>query len=40
MFLITALKDGRADLEVSPRRTAVPMANADIISATITIAAQ
>jgi hypothetical protein len=34
------LKDGRANLETAPRRTGVPMANADIISAPITIAAQ
>ena len=40
LFMITTILDGRANIELSPRRTGVPIANADIISAPITIAAQ
>jgi hypothetical protein len=40
IFLITVLSDGRANLETSPRRSALPIANADVISAPITIGAQ
>jgi hypothetical protein len=37
LFLITALTDGRANLESSPNRLGFPAGNADIISAPITI---
>jgi len=37
LILISALLDGRANVETSPRRAGVPMGNADIISAPITI---
>ncbi len=37
LFEITAIVDARINMELSPRRTGVPMANADIISAPITI---
>jgi hypothetical protein len=40
LFLITAVVNGGAVMETSPRRTAVPIAHADIISAPITIGAQ
>jgi hypothetical protein len=37
LFVITALADGRANIETSPHRSSLPVANADLISAPITI---
>lgn len=37
LFLITALADGRANMETSPNRSSLPTANADVLSAPITI---
>jgi hypothetical protein len=36
LFVITALVDGRANMETSPNRSSLPFANADLISAPIT----
>jgi hypothetical protein len=37
VFVITALADGRANMETSPHRSGLPIANADAISAPLTI---
>lgn len=37
LIVITAVTDGRANMETKPRRTGVPMANAEVVSAPITI---
>jgi hypothetical protein len=37
LFTIAALADGRANMETSPHRSSLPVANADVISAPITI---
>jgi len=37
-FVITALSDAKANIETQPRRHGVPSANADVVSAAITIA--
>lgn len=37
LFLITSQVDGRANMETSPHRSSLPVANADVISAPITI---
>jgi hypothetical protein len=39
LFAITALVDGKANMETSPHRSSLPVANADVISAPITTAA-
>ncbi len=36
LFVITALADGKANMETSPRRSSLPTASADLISAPIT----
>jgi hypothetical protein len=36
LFVITSLADGRANMETSPHRSSLPIANADVISAPIT----
>jgi len=36
LFVITSLADGKANMETSPHRSALPIANADVISAPIT----
>jgi hypothetical protein len=35
LFVITSLADGRANMETSPHRSSLPIANADVISAPI-----
>jgi hypothetical protein len=37
LFVITSRVDGRANMETSPHRSSLPVANADMISAPITI---
>jgi hypothetical protein len=37
LFVVTSLVDGRANMETSPHRSSLPVANADVISAPITI---
>jgi hypothetical protein len=37
LFVITSQVDGRANMETSPHRSSLPVANADVISAPITI---
>lgn len=37
LFMITALSDGKANMETAPNRHALPIANADVVSAPITI---
>ena len=37
LFLITSLVDGKANMETSPHRSSLPIANAQLISAPITI---
>jgi len=37
LFVITSRVDGRANMETSPHRSSLPVANADVISAPITI---
>ncbi len=37
VFLVTAVIDGQADVETSPHHSALPVANADVISGPITI---
>jgi hypothetical protein len=37
LFVITSLVDGKANMETSPHRSSLPVANADVISAPITI---
>jgi hypothetical protein len=39
LFVITALADGRANMETSPHRSSLPTASADVISAPITLLA-
>jgi hypothetical protein len=39
LFVITSLVDGKANMEMSPHRSSLPIANADLISAPITIVA-
>lgn len=39
LLMVTAVADGRANMESRPKRTGVPMANAEIVSAPITIVA-
>ena len=36
LFMITAMADGRANMETSPHRSLLPVANADALSAAIT----
>lgn len=36
LFVITSLADGRANMETSPHRSSLPIANADVLSAPIT----
>ena len=36
LFVITALADGKANMETSPHRSSLPIANADVLSAAIT----
>lgn len=36
LFVITAVADGKANIETSPNRSSLPIANADVISAAIT----
>ena len=36
LFVITALADGKANMETSPHRSSLPIANADVLSAPIT----
>jgi hypothetical protein len=38
-FVITSLMDGKANMEMSPHRSSLPTANADLISASITTVA-
>jgi hypothetical protein len=39
VFLISAVADGKANMEASPRRSALPSAYADVLSAPITVSA-
>ena len=39
LFVITSMVDGKANMETSPHRSSLPIANADLISAPITTAA-
>jgi len=39
LFLITAVVDGAADFQSAPHKSALPIANADVISAPMTVAA-
>jgi len=39
LFVITSLADGKANMETSPHRSSLPIANADLISAPITTVA-
>ena len=39
LFVITSLVDGKANMEMSPHRSSLPIANADLISAPITTVA-
>jgi len=39
LFIISSLADGRANMETSPNRSALPVAHADLISAPVTIGA-
>jgi hypothetical protein len=39
LFVITSLADGRANMETSPHRSSLPVANADVISAPVAVKA-